>query len=543
MRIRRLAAPVLVSLAVIVGSGLPSVPGVRAATPPESDIPGIALLGPAVSGRLGGPIYDVVYRVDVPPGYIIVAGLSGTAGSDFDLYLFDSTATTVVSNQGLLAKSTGPASSERLSFPSFAGGTYYIDLNGVTDVEGTYTLTVQLVPDQSAPIASLLLADGNPTANTTIVKVRLTAFAGLAGIAEMAFSPDGVTFRPWESYTIETTWTFPAGDGTKTLWAKVRSGTGVESVPTRASYVLDTAPPALTAVVPVPDSSVADLRPAFTVRFNEPADPLSWTQLGLVVQAATGQPIVGAYAYDPSSRTGTFRPNADLSPGTVCIVTVGQVRDVAGNTITPLPSWTVTLLQPTSLSISVSPGLVAAGSGAVVSGTAVGLDGADVILEARQGAATGTNVLGLYKPVAGKLSVALVPAMNTSYRWRFVGTQATAAAAQSPEVRVLVRRPVSLMGVVPSTTRTVRSGTRVTLTARVAPSGAGARLSFQLYRYDATRRAYVQSRSFGRTADANGRATLVWTPTTGRYYWRVAVPSTPQFANSISPAYRWSVSP
>jgi len=306
-----------------------------------------------VNGRLGGPIYDVVYRVDVQPGYVIVAGLSGRAGTDFDLYLFDSTATTVLSNQGLLAKSTGPASTESLSYPSFAGGTYYIDLNGATDVEGTYTLTVQLVADQFAPIASLLLADGKPTANTTTVRAQLTAFAGLAGIAQMAFSQDGITFASWQAFTVETTWTFPAGDGTKTLWAKVRSGVGVESAPTRASYVLDTVPPGLTTVNPVPGSSVSDLRPTFTVQFNEPVDPLSWSQLGLVVRAATGQPIDGAYAYDAASRTGTFRPNADLSPGTVCVVTVGQVRDLAGNVIQALPSWTVTSLQPTALGIDV----------------------------------------------------------------------------------------------------------------------------------------------------------------------------------------------
>ena len=226
----------------------------------------------------------------------------------------------------------------------------------------------------------------------------------------------------------------------------------------------------------------------------------------------------------------------------MCVVTVGQVRDVAGNPIRPLPSWTVTALQPASLSIGVSPVLVGAGSGVVVSGTTVGLDGADVVLEARQGASTGVNVIGLYKPVAGKLSVAVVPVMNTWYRWRYVGTEATAAAL-SPEVRVLARRQVSLLGVAPLSTRTVRAGTRVTLRAQVAPSGAGAKLSFQLYRYDAARRAYVLLRSFGRTADANGRATLVWTPTAGRYYWRVSVPSTLEFANSLSPAYRWSAVP
>jgi hypothetical protein len=117
----------------------------------------------------------------------------------------------------------------------------------------------------------------------------------------------------------------------------------------------------------------------------------------------------------------------------------------------------------------------------------------------------------------------------------------TAAATTSNEVRVLVRRVVSLVGVSPSTTRTVRAGSSVTLTAQVSPPGGGARLSFRLYRYDATRRTYVYSRSYGRTTDASGRASVTWLTASGRYYWRVAVLSSAEYANNVSPVYRWSV--
>jgi hypothetical protein len=81
----------------------------------------------------------------------------------------------------------------------------------------------------------------------------------------------------------------------------------------------------------------------------------------------------------------------------------------------------------------------------------------------------------------------------------------------------------------------------VTLTAQVGPTGPAATVSFRLYRYDAARRAYVYYRSFGRTTDANGRATLVWTPTAGRYYWRVSALSSAEFASNMSPVYRWTV--
>ncbi len=82
----------------------------------------------------------------------------------------------------------------------------------------------------------------------------------------------------------------------------------------------------------------------------------------------------------------------------------------------------------------------------------------------------------------------------------------------------------------------------MTLTAQVGPAGV-APVSFRLYRYDAARRAYVLSRSFGRTTDVLGRARLTWTPSAGRFAWRVAVSSTADYANNLSPLYRWSVSP
>src|SRR3977135_1723490 len=69
--------------------GISTAPTARAADP-SADIPGVGLPGPGVAGRLGGAIYDVVYRLTVAPGFVIVASLTGDAGTDFDLYLFDS---------------------------------------------------------------------------------------------------------------------------------------------------------------------------------------------------------------------------------------------------------------------------------------------------------------------------------------------------------------------------------------------------------------------------------------------------------------------
>ena len=72
----------LVLALVLVASGLVTVPPAPAAAAPESDIPGIPLPGPVTTGRLGGTIYDVVYQLMLPRGYVLVASLAGTPGTD-----------------------------------------------------------------------------------------------------------------------------------------------------------------------------------------------------------------------------------------------------------------------------------------------------------------------------------------------------------------------------------------------------------------------------------------------------------------------------
>ena len=91
------------------------------------------------------------------------------------------------------------------------------------------------------------------------------------------------------------------------------------------------------------------LRPLFSVTFDEPMDPASWTDLGLIVQAADGALVPGDYAYDDARRTGTFVPSLALHPGATYIVTIGNVTDIAGNRPAPRGSWTVIPLAPANL--------------------------------------------------------------------------------------------------------------------------------------------------------------------------------------------------
>ncbi len=524
----------------IVAGAISNAPLVAAADS-SSDIPGVPLPGPVAAGRLGGAIYDVVYRLTVSPGYVIVASLTGAPGTDFDLYLFDESATTVVSNVGLLIKSTGPTSTEAISWPSRLGGTYYIDLNGATDLEGDYRLTVQAVPDPTPPIATMTLGAGRASTNVLTVPVTFTASDDLSGVAEMALSDDGVTFDEWLPFQSSTAWTFTAGDGRRTLWAKVKNGVGLESAVIAASVTIDTDPPAAVDFSPSPGSNTNGLRPTFTVEFDEPMDPATWSDLGLIVQSASGPLVAGTYGYDAATQIGSFVPTAALQAGATYIVTVGDVRDLAGNRVSSPGSWSITALAATSLDAGASPRVVVRGSSTRLD---VSLTGAPLPAGIKVSAATpatGFVPLSTISTDTGSASLAVVPDMNTTYRFRYPGTFGVAPA--QVDVRVLVRRSIALVGRDSAVVSRARVGASVRLVAAVGPARPGVSVSFRLYRFDAVRRVWVYAGSKGRNTDSAGRASYTWIPSTsGQFYWRASVASTAEYANNVSSVYRWSVS-
>lgn len=540
MDLRRLAAPGLLALALGVVGAHPLASVARAATPPGSDIPGIALPGPVVSGPLGGPIYDVVYRIDVPAGHVLLVGLTGSAGTDFDLYLYAPTATTVHSLDWVLAKSTGPTSTEQIFWPSRIELPVYLDLNGASEVQGTYNLTVQVVPDPTPPVVGSSLVGGGVRTNQTTVTLQVNGYDDLSGVTEMSFSSDGLAWLPWEPFANTRAWDLLPGDGQKTVWVRVVNGVGVTSDPVALTVTLDTTPPAIVDRSPPADSTINVLRPTLTVTFNEPLDPSSWQSNGLVMQASTGAIVGGSFAYLPATNTGTFTPTAPLTLGSLYIVTVGAVRDLAGNVAGPIGSWTLKPLLATSLSLAASPGVVVYGSTTTISGRApVPSSGGATLQQRAASSAEFTAVPGV-PTVSGTFSFNLTPRSNSVYRLSYAGS-GVAAASVSAEVQVLVRRGVRLLGSAPSTVRTATAGKVVPITAQLAPAGPAV-VTFRAYRYDTSRARYILVGSFGRLADATGRATVRWTPSAGRWYWQVIVPPSATFANNTSAAYRWVVS-
>ena len=528
---------VAVVAALVLAIGLPPA---EVAADTSSDIPGVVLASPVVSGSLGGDIYDAVYRLDVAPGSVILASLAGPVGTDFDLYLFDASATTVVTNQGIVARSTGPTSTESISHATPIGGRFYIDLNSATAATGTYTLAVQVVADRP-PVVSVVLDGGRPRTNATTVTVAVEASGSLSGAARMAFSGDGAAWQPWSAYQAVTAWTFPDGDGTKTLWAKVESVAGAVSAPISASIELDTERPGVAAVNPAINDDLVGPRPTITVSFSEPIDPASWTQFGLVVQTPDGTLVPGAYGMAGPS-AGWYRPSADLAAGSMYVVSLGAVRDVAGNLVAPVGSWVAVDRPAPELSFAAVPGVVNQGATTLLSGRLTAPAGvASLSLEARPAGALQVVPLGSVPVTAnGSFAIRVTPASTTEYRVLVPATGEYGAG--SANAVVSVRRGVRITGSAPSVVRAGRVGVRTSVAAAVSPAATGVAVGFRLERWSSVSRSWRLVGTLVRHTDAAGQASVAWTPKgSGLYRWRATAASTPDYSAGLSPWVRWSI--
>lgn len=506
----------------------------------DTNIPGVPLPGPVVTGQLGGPIYDHVYSVDIPAQRILLISLIGDPGTDFDLYLFNSTATTIYSTQGQVATSKGPTSTESIAYTVVGADRFYINLNGATNVQGEFRLNVQVLQDSTAPRVTLVLEGGAPATQNATVSVTVVATDDLAGVGEMQFSTDGSSWFPWQPYAPTILWSFPSSDGTIRLWGRVRDRAGNLSMPANASIVLDTFAPMVVSVAPPAGGTTTGLQPNIQVTFSEPILASSWATSGLLVQDATGTVAYGAYSVDASATVGMFRPGSPLAAGSTYVVTLGSVVDLAGNAVSSPTSWTIRALSQPVASLFATERVVARGAQVQLTGSIEGRAGGALVLERSVAGGPWEPKSPILDPSASVVGTIVTVDFNTSFRLHYIGNNVSADAF-SPTVRVLVRRGVAFSGVSSATTHTSTVGRTRTFTARLTPTTPQVPVTLHVLRYDSVSRRYVLRTSLVR-ASASGTASFSWRPTArGRYLLRLTTPSTPGFANGISRSYRWDI--
>lgn len=531
----RPSAALALSLAVLMG-----LPTIVVGADPSADIPGVPLPGSISSGRLGGPIYDRVFQVDVPPQRVLILSLAGSPGTDFDLYLFDATATSVYTTTGLVAKSTGPTSNEAISYSTVDGGRFYVDLSGFTDIEGDFSLTVAIGLDSTPPRAALTVDGGAPATNDRDAALSVVATDDLSGVVDMQFSPDGVNWETWQPYLASSHRTLPDVDGRKDLWVRVRDRQGNVSAAARGSILLDRTAPTLVSRSPEPGGTTAAAGTVVSVRFSEPINPASWQSFGLILQDPAGTVVYGSYGWDKATNTGTFVPATDLQVGALYTVFLGTVVDLAGNPLAPPGGWIIRPLQATTITLSALPRVAPRGATVQLTGSAQDATGGLFTLEQLASDGTWIGVEPLLPDAAGRFLSKQIVDRNSSFRVVYSGNDLSAASI-SPGVRVLVRRTVVAAGPGPGVARSASVGQLISVTSILAPTDPAVRVTMTLSRYDPVKRQYRAVTRLTRTS-VSGRATFRWRASSpGSYTVRLSTPATTAYASGRSGSYRWII--
>ena len=111
----------------------------------------------------------------------------------------------------------------------------------VSDTE----IAQSIILDQTAPTGSLYINAGAAVTTTNVVSLTLAVSDNLSGPAQMHFSTTGsFSSADWVDYAAASTFTLPAGDGLKSIYAQVSDAAGnISTVEIKASITLDTTPP------------------------------------------------------------------------------------------------------------------------------------------------------------------------------------------------------------------------------------------------------------------------------------------------------------
>ncbi len=100
--------------------------------------------------------------------------------------------------------------------------------------------------DTAGPDGTVSISGEMARTNNTLITLKLSATDG-AGVTQISFSNDGVSWSAAESYAGTKSWTLPMGDGLKTIYVKFKDGVGNWSNAYTATITLDTAAPVTTA--------------------------------------------------------------------------------------------------------------------------------------------------------------------------------------------------------------------------------------------------------------------------------------------------------
>ena len=374
LRITRLLAVGLSSL--LLTTVFLAAPRAASATS-DSEIPGIPLPSGRVTSNVGGATVDRVYSVEVLSGSVVIATLTGTPGAELGLYLFGSSATSVLTDPAI-ASSAKPGGSQGISVTLRTAGTYYFNVNGRnTDRAYGFTLTTVIRRDTTPPIITLA-SPVSPSRSSTVC-VRVTASDGLSSATEVALTLPGgsLTEDSWQQYRGSGRYcaAFVLSEGAHQVILHVRNGAGLITSTKQLSLVIDDSAPTLRSTSPTSEGLL--LAPRGSIRWNfSEAVRLSGSAASAVYAFdQSGRAIAGSARLTPSGTSVIWTPAVAIPAGAVLLATLGQVTDIAGNIQDAVPTVVLNRKRATTLNLQLVRRTASAlqvrltASGGVVGGT------------------------------------------------------------------------------------------------------------------------------------------------------------------------------
>ena len=121
----------------------------------------------------------------------------------------------------------------------------YRDAAGLVSATASDTIVI----DYGAPSGTIDVAGGAAWTTTRTVALTLSATDPYSGVSEMRFSDPGSAWSAWQAYATSATWTLPAGDGSKSVYAQFRDRAGNISDPVSDGIGLDGTGPSGTVTI------------------------------------------------------------------------------------------------------------------------------------------------------------------------------------------------------------------------------------------------------------------------------------------------------
>lgn len=527
----------LIRVSALVAAVLLGVPsGTIAATDANQEIPGIAWPGGVVTSNVGGPIFDRVWKLDLPQGRVAVIRLTGEAGAELGLYLFSGSATSVTSDTPLA--SSAVAGGRQSIVRGLAQGSYYINVNG-RNVDRAYrfSISVSLAPDLTPPTVRPATGTRSNRVSGDTVELLPNAVDSVSGIDAIRARKQGEPWGEWQVAVDRIVVPLPISEGAVSFEVQARNGLGMESEVGTLELFVDRTAPTATAFGSATSGIVTNPRPKISYEFNEPMDAVS-TRGALLVVDAFGSRVPGRATYDPTSNRATFVPDAPLMVGAGYIVDLVGATDVAGNQGVAASAWSFSYLSRTEIRASLTFSSVKFGSSLEIKGLTEGVPkGAVLSIQWRDSNEAGWIEIGRKLSSGGSFVARAEPPSSGEIRVLFAGDLSRAPSI-SRALQVVVRPALTLVGAGPGVA-TAKRGATIQLSGSVSPIYGT--VSLLAYRCNSLFKQCTLVSETSLVPDADGRILQTVVARKGHWVYRLSVDAQGAIANGTSARYRLDV--